>query len=63
MQSNAQMMTALLDGPFGNAILTHDWAAADTIDYLKQGIRDWADDPDAFFANVHVEVVAWKPAA
>ena len=63
VQSNAQMMTALLDGPFGSAILTHNWAEADTIDYLKQGIRDWADDPDAFFANVHVEVVAWKPAA
>lgn len=63
VRSNAQMMLSLLDGPFGDAIRAHNWADGDTIDFIRQGIHTWADNPDAFFANVHVEVVAWKPAA
>jgi 2-polyprenyl-3-methyl-5-hydroxy-6-metoxy-1,4-benzoquinol methylase len=30
-------------------------------EHMKESIRAWAEHPDAFFANVHVEVVGWKP--
>jgi ubiquinone/menaquinone biosynthesis C-methylase UbiE len=61
-RSHAAVTVSLLDGPFGEKILENGWADEATVAWLKQSIRDWANHPDAFFANVHVEVVGWKPA-
>jgi ubiquinone/menaquinone biosynthesis C-methylase UbiE len=61
VQANAKMMIALLEGPFGRAILNNEWAEAATIESIKTGIHAWGEHPDAFFANVHVEVIGWKP--
>jgi hypothetical protein len=32
-----------------------------SVEYLKDSIREWGEHPDAYFANVHVEVIGWKP--
>jgi hypothetical protein len=61
VRSHADMTVSLLDGPFGHAILENEWAEPDTVERLKDGIQAWAGHPDAFFANVHVEVICWKP--
>lgn len=61
-RAHAEITVALLDGPFGQAISENGWADEATVARLKESIRAWADHPDAFFANVHVEVVGWKPA-
>lgn len=61
VRSHAQITTFLLDGPFGRDIVAHGWADRATVGRLKEGIRAWAEHPDAFFANVHIEVVGWKP--
>jgi ubiquinone/menaquinone biosynthesis C-methylase UbiE len=61
VRAHARITTFLLDGPLGRDALAHGWADRPTIDYLKESIRAWAEHPDAFFANVHVEVVGWKP--
>lgn len=37
------------------------WADQRTVEQLKESIRAWAEHPDAFFANVHVEVIGWRP--
>jgi hypothetical protein len=52
---------SLLDGPFGRAIVEQRWADPTTVERLKDSIRAWGEHPDAFFANVHVEVIGWKP--
>jgi hypothetical protein len=59
-RSNAETMIFLLDGPFGRDIVKNGWADRQTVEHLKAGIREWGEHPDAFFANVHVEVVGWK---
>lgn len=60
-RSHAEITIALLDGPFGQAIVENGWADEATVERLKEGVRKWGEHPDAFFANVHVEVVGWKP--
>jgi ubiquinone/menaquinone biosynthesis C-methylase UbiE len=59
-RSHAEITVNLLDGPFGKAILENGWGDRYTIDRLKESIQEWGEHPDAFFANVHVEVIGWK---
>jgi ubiquinone/menaquinone biosynthesis C-methylase UbiE len=61
VRSHADITMSLLDGPFGREIVDNRWADRFTIERLKGSIQAWAEHPDAFFANVHVEVIGWKP--
>jgi ubiquinone/menaquinone biosynthesis C-methylase UbiE len=61
-RSHAGITISLLDGPFGRDIVDNGWADRPTVERLKESIREWGEHPDAFFANVHVEVLGWKPA-
>ena len=61
VRSHAEIMIFLLDGLFGQDILQNGWADRSTVERLKNNIREWGENPDAFFANVHVEVIGWKP--
>jgi ubiquinone/menaquinone biosynthesis C-methylase UbiE len=61
VRSHARASVYLLDGPFGRDILDKGWAEQPTIERLKDSVRQWGEHPDAFFANVHVEVIGWKP--
>jgi ubiquinone/menaquinone biosynthesis C-methylase UbiE len=60
-RSHAEITVSLLDGPFGRDIVKNGWADRATVKRLKESIREWGNHPDAFFANVHVEVLGWKP--
>jgi ubiquinone/menaquinone biosynthesis C-methylase UbiE len=60
-RSHARITMFLLDGPFGRDIVARGWADKPTVEHLKESIRAWGEHPDAFFANVHVEVIGWKP--
>ncbi len=60
VRSHARITVSLLDGPFGRDILANGWADRPTLERLKQGIQAWGEHADAFFANVHVEVIGWK---
>lgn len=59
--SHAEITIFLLDGPFGQAIVDKGWADRSTVERLKDSVREWSEHPDIFFANVHVEVIGWKP--
>jgi ubiquinone/menaquinone biosynthesis C-methylase UbiE len=59
-RSHARITLYLLDGPFGRAIVENGWADQATVERLKERIQAWGEHPDAFFANVHVEVIGWK---
>lgn len=61
VRSHAEITISLLDGPFGQAIVDNGWAGSSTVKRLKDSVREWSEHPDAFFANVHVEVIGWKP--
>jgi ubiquinone/menaquinone biosynthesis C-methylase UbiE len=61
VRSHARITTYLLDGPFGRDALDKGWADEPTLEHLKESIQEWAEHPDAFFANVHVEVIGRKP--
>jgi SAM-dependent methyltransferase len=61
VRQHAEITVALLDGPFGRAILEHAWADQAAVDRLRQSIQAWGRHPDAFFANIHIEVIGWKP--
>ena len=60
-RSHAEITISLLDGPFGRDIMDNDWVDWSMVKRLKESIREWGEHPDAFFANVHVEVIGWKP--
>jgi ubiquinone/menaquinone biosynthesis C-methylase UbiE len=60
-RSHAKITVSLLEGPFGRDILNNGWADKKTINYLKKSIIEWGEHPDSFFANLHVEVIGWKP--
>jgi hypothetical protein len=45
----------------GIDIVEHGWADQPTVERLKESMQMWGEHPDAFFANVHVEVIGWKP--
>lgn len=59
-RSHAEIMISLLEGPLGQMILDKKWTEEATINRMKKDIRKWGEHPDAFFANVHVEVIGWK---
>jgi len=61
VQSHADITVSLLDGPFGRDIVDKGWADRSVVEALKASIQEWAKHPDAFFANIHVEVIGWKP--
>lgn len=61
VHAHAEMTMSLLEGSLGRDIVENGWADRRGIDRLKEHIRVWAEHPDAFFANVHVEVIGWKP--
>lgn len=60
VRSHAAITLSLLEGPFGRDALENDWVNLSTIGRLKDAVQEWGDHPDAFFGNVHVEVVGWK---
>lgn len=60
-RSHAQITISLLDGPFGRDIVDKGLVDRSMVERLKENIREWGEHPDAFFANVHVEVIGWKP--
>lgn len=60
VRSHVEITLSLLDGPFGRDIVENGWADRSTVEHLKEDIRAWGAHPDAFFANVHVEVIGWK---
>jgi SAM-dependent methyltransferase len=60
VRSHAAITMSLLEGSFGRDALTNDWVDLSTIERLKEAVREWGEHPDAFFANVHVEVIGWK---
>ncbi len=62
VREHAAITVKLLDGPLGRAAVTGGWADEATIADLKDAILRWSEHPDAFFANVHVEVIGFKPA-
>lgn len=61
-RSHAGITISLLEGPFGRDIVDKGWVERSTVEKFKESIREWGEHPDAFFANVHVEVVGRKPA-
>jgi len=60
VRSHADITVSLLDGPFGRDVVARGWADRTTVERLADAARKWGEHPDAFFANVHVEVVGWK---
>lgn len=60
VRSHADITLSLLDGPLGTDMVESGAADRDTIERLKTTVRAWAEQPDAFFANIHVEVIGWK---
>lgn len=60
VRAHAAITISLLEGPFGQDALANDWVDLSTIERLKDAVQEWGEHPDAFFANVHVEVVGWK---
>jgi ubiquinone/menaquinone biosynthesis C-methylase UbiE len=61
IRSHVDITLSLLDGLFGRDIVDRGWADESAVERLKDSIREWGEHPDAFFANVHVEVIGWKP--
>lgn len=61
VNSHAEIMSSLLDGPLGNYIIKNKLGDNSFIDNLKESIAKWGKHTDSFFANVHVEVIGWKP--
>jgi hypothetical protein len=37
------------------------WADRAELERLIGSVRAWAAHPDAYFANIHIEVIGWKP--
>jgi SAM-dependent methyltransferase len=60
---HGQITLDLLEGPFGRDLARWGWVTQAELDRLREGVEEWRHHPDAFFANVHVEVVGYKPAA
>ncbi len=62
VREHATMMVSLLDGPFGEFAVAAGLTDAAGLLRVRDDVRRWGDDPNAFFGNVHVEVAARKPA-
>lgn len=50
------MMISLIKGPLGKIALENGWAEKHQLTRMEHDIRKWGKHPDAFFANIHVEV-------
>jgi ubiquinone/menaquinone biosynthesis C-methylase UbiE len=61
VRAHTRITISLLDGPLGRDALSNGLADEPTLEHIKATVLAWAEHPDAFFANVHVEVVGWKP--
>ncbi len=61
VRQHAAITLALLEGPLGQAIRAQGWGDQAEIERVQAAIQAWADNPDAFFANLHIEVIGWKP--
>jgi hypothetical protein len=61
VRSHAAITLSLLNGPFGGDIVDNGWGDRLKVERLKESIHAWGEHPAAFFANVHVEVIGWKP--
>jgi len=60
-RSHADITIALLEGPFGRDIVVKGSASESVVEYLIASFRAWGKHLDGFFANIHVEVIGWKP--
>ncbi len=60
VREHADLTCLLLDGPMGKWSIQNGELDQAGIDRLKATIRAWASTSDAFFANLHIEVVGWK---
>jgi SAM-dependent methyltransferase len=60
-RSHAKLMVSLLDSAFGRDIVRNGWGDDQVVRHLKKMLQAWGEHPDAFFANVHIEVIGWKP--
>jgi ubiquinone/menaquinone biosynthesis C-methylase UbiE len=60
VQAHAEITVSLLDGPLGKTALREGWADQRVLDRVKASILAWSEHPEAFFANVHIEVIGWK---
>ncbi len=58
---HAGRMTRLLDGPVGAFARERGLLDEADIGPIREAIEAWGREPDAFFANVHVEVIGRKP--
>lgn len=60
VRSHAEITAALLEGPLGQTALKNGWADRAELERLTGCVRAWAAHPDAYFANIHIEVIGWK---
>lgn len=61
VREHARIMTFLLDGPVGAASLSAGLIDESGLSRIRSSIAGWGTRPDAFFANVHVEVIGRQP--
>ena len=61
VRAHAAIMLELLDGPVGHDALSRGAASEDALARMRREIVAWGEAPDAFFANIHVEVVGHRP--
>jgi len=57
---HARRMLALLEGPVGRDAMARGEVDADGLQRMAAAIQGWGAQPDSFFANIHVEVIARK---
>lgn len=60
VRGHAEIMAFLLDGPVGDHARNAGLATDEERKRMRASVVRWGGDPDAFFANIHVEVVGWK---
>ncbi len=61
VERHVAMTLSLLDGPFGHDVVARGWADDAAISGLRDAVRRWADQPGAYFANLHVEAIGRRP--
>jgi SAM-dependent methyltransferase len=60
VRAHAEIMTLLLAGPVGRLAQDRGLADEASLRHMRDSVGAWGEHPDAFFANVHVEVIGWK---
>ena len=61
VREHAGMMGSLLDGPLGMFAVAAGMSDEAGLLRARDEVRRWGGDPNAFFSNVHVEVVGREP--